>query len=100
MKQQTPLYGTIPYFGGSYSITFAHEGTTTSSLMGYGDFPYADFPYLPVIDYRDNDAVFLCMAYPTEQRPGYGGDLEAFLAFHKAHNVPILKGGDHMHLSK
>lgn len=91
MKQQTPLYGTIPYMGGSYSITFAPEGTTTSSLMGYGDFPFADFPDLPVIDYRHNEAVFPCMEYPGV-RPGYGGDLEAFLAFHKAHNVPILKG--------
>jgi hypothetical protein len=99
MKQSKALYGTIPYFGGSYSVTFAPEknatgSTTTSTLTGYGDFPFADFPDLPVIDYRNNEAVFPCMAYPTEQRPGYGGNLEAFLAFHRAHNVPILKGGN------
>ena len=94
MKEQKPLYGTIPYFGGEYSIIFAKEinehSTATSTLSGYGDFPFAKYPGLPVINYQDNDNVFECMKYPVEDLPGHGGDLQTFLNFIKSKGVEIL----------
>jgi hypothetical protein len=63
-KKEKPLYGTIPYYSGSWSVTFQKEksgtgnGETSHYLSGYGDFPFEKYPNIPVINYRDNDAVF------------------------------------------
>lgn len=55
-----PLYGTIAYFGRSWSVTFNTRETygrngcniSASSLSGYGEFPFDEFPNIPVIDFR------------------------------------------------
>ena len=53
-KQSTePLYGTIPYFAGTWHVTYQPVGSCTSkTLSGYGDFPFDRFK-IPVIDFRN-----------------------------------------------
>ena len=48
------VYGTIPYFGGSYTVKFDCSGlrVATQTLSGYGDFPFARFN-IPVLDFRN-----------------------------------------------
>lgn len=61
MFNNRPAYGTIPALGGEWFITFYKETdpTTGSAITGtshgYGEFPFADFPNLPVIDFRTSD---------------------------------------------
>lgn len=57
-SQDIPAYGTIPYSGKTWTITFKRQDLTTSMLEGYGEFPFNDYPDLPVINYKDNDKVF------------------------------------------
>jgi len=62
MKQEyIPLYGTIPFFGNAWNVTFKkiRSGTnfSTSTMSGYGDFPFERFPNIPVIDFTNNDSV-------------------------------------------
>lgn len=50
---ETPLYGVIAALGGSWTIVFHPHGTHTArSLSGYGEFPFAEYPDMPVIDHR------------------------------------------------
>ena len=57
-KEAKAIYGTIPYFGNSWTVVFKPEGSCTSqTLSGYGDFPFDRF-CIPVIDFRDDDRVF------------------------------------------
>ena len=56
--EEKPIYGTIPYFGGSWSVILKPEGSCVrKSLTGYGEFPFDRF-CIPVIDFRDDEKVF------------------------------------------
>jgi hypothetical protein len=45
-----PVFGTIPYFAGEYSVEFEPEGSTSRhTARGYGPFPF-DRYNIPVID--------------------------------------------------
>lgn len=101
-NQHIPLYGTIPFYGGQYSVTFTAvkngDGCyTTSVLSGYGEFPFSEYPGMPVIDYRDNEAVWEALKIRDNNRPAesnphvYRGTLKEFLTLHvnlgiKVHN--------------
>ena len=70
-RKNIPLYGTIPYYGG-YSVTYRkekspHGGECSHCLHGYGDFPFDKFPDIPVINFRNNDAVFHKPDYYVEE---------------------------------
>jgi hypothetical protein len=59
MEKARAAYGTIPYYGGTYSVTFFKDKHGASSyLTGYGEFPFDEYPDIPVINYKGNDAVF------------------------------------------
>ena len=64
-----PLYGTIPFFGGEWTVTFkkTRDGKAwhTGNLSGYGDFPFDRFPNIPVIDYTGNDSVIDVLKWNT-----------------------------------
>lgn len=99
LKQDVPLYGTIPYMGGEWSVTFKAKVSTTShatgSLSGYGAFPFERFPGLPVINYYKNDAVFASLKLkdsdrPNEQNPAYGGTLAGFLEKVKDLGIEVI----------
>lgn len=61
-RNNKPMYGIINYFGSGWTViyrkTYLGNGCwSTNSLNGYGEFPFDEFPDIPVIDYRDNNAV-------------------------------------------
>lgn len=64
MADPKPLYGTISYFGDSWTVffkkTFNHKSHAYSvhTLSGYGDFPYDRFHGINIIDYRKDERVF------------------------------------------
>ena len=64
---ETPLYGVIAATGGVWTIIFhPHGDQTARSLSGYGEFPYADYPDMPVIDHRTATRVE-CSFYVAEE---------------------------------
>ena len=86
-----PLYGTISFFGSSWSVTHYEErhgdgSSITSCVEGYGEFPFEEYPGLPVIDFKGNDAVIDALAIPDNKRPqeashrSYGGTLTSYLS--------------------
>ena len=98
IKKDKPVYGCISYFGGEWMVSFeatVSDGSyTTSSLSGYGEFPFDRFPSIPVIDYRNNDNVIKAISIPLselpiEVYPGSKGTLESYLAKIEALNIRI-----------
>jgi hypothetical protein len=89
--QSNPLYGSISYYGSGWSVVFPG-----SRLSGYGDFPRARFPGLPVIDYRGidyrgNEAVWQqAIDLPDSARPQYGGPLDSFLDTIRNLGIPVF----------
>jgi len=78
MRKYKPLYGTIAYYKGNWSISFEAQQSadgcwSTSSMSGYGDFPFADYPRLPIVNFLQNDRLFLCK-WPLEKMPGSTGN--------------------------
>jgi hypothetical protein len=59
-----PLYGTIPHSRKTWTVTHHKEkfgsGNVTSRTEGYGDFPFSEYPEIPVIDFSsvEIDVVF------------------------------------------
>ena len=54
-----PVYGTIPYMGGTWNVYFRVSGSTVlRHLSGAGLFPRDRFPDLPVIDLAGDDRAF------------------------------------------
>lgn len=51
------VYGTISATGNRWVVYFRATKDTTHSLSGYGEFPRADFPDVPVVDFRAGDAI-------------------------------------------
>ena len=101
MKSKAVL-GVIPYMGGEWSVEHATSKTdngsiTTSSTKGYGEFPFARFD-IPVIDYRDNDAVFeklsaniACIETTSPHTKLYKlMPLAEYLQWHIDHEIPVL----------
>ena len=80
-KQEKPLYVTLPYFKGEWTVTFQpHPPVTNSFRRGYGELP-AEYAHLPTVVFTGNDLVTTAMNYPIKDLPGYGGDLAAYLNY-------------------
>ena len=110
MRKPKPVYGQIAYTGGRWSVehvlTKDSNGTTgSSSTTGYGEFPFADYPNIPVIDYTGNDAVvdklsanICCKETSHDYGQGAGSiwislTLEAYLQWHKDHGIDVITAG-------
>ena len=86
-----PVYGTIPYLGGEWTVNYdvtRERDCSRHDLSGCGDFPFDRFPNIPVIDFRtapNTEAVFNVINLPDSVRPkcvntlSYKGTLEGFL---------------------
>ena len=93
MKTQNehPLYGTISHLKGTWSVVMEKQGNTTSTLSGYGEFPFSEYNNIPVIDFSsvDIDVVLEALRYSTDNMPGYGGNLDNYLRFIKSLGIKI-----------
>lgn len=94
-----PLYGIIAYTGNQWSITFKEEfykkSSTTSTLSGYGSFPYDRYPDIPVIDFNGADKVIESLSIPRSLRPKEesginSGTLETYLNELIKLDIPII----------
>jgi hypothetical protein len=52
MYGRKPLFAMIPYFGGGWSVQYHGDDHGTESRSGYGEFPAAEYPDVPVVDCR------------------------------------------------
>lgn len=95
-EKHRALYGSIPYFGGEYTVYWTRDGNRTRVSRGYGDFPFDRFD-IPVIDYRGNDAVMDVLALSTycreverEHTTNKVVSLAEYMDIHRRLGIPIL----------
>jgi hypothetical protein len=90
----TPIVGIIAQGGKSWTVQFKPEPNlsshTTSSLSGYGGFPFSRFPNIPVIDLSDNLDVAIKSINQAPKTPRQGGDLKTFLAWYRNNGIKII----------
>lgn len=90
-----PLHGIISYTGDTWSVAFKPVknetgSTTTGALSGYGKFPFADYPGLPVVNFTKNENVFKMIKEPTEKMPQFGGNLNDYLNTAKNYGIEVI----------
>jgi hypothetical protein len=101
MDKNIPLYGSIPFLGGEYTITYREEkqkgSKTTGRLSGYGKFPFEKYPDIPVIDFRtaNEKSIWEAINLPDTLRPqeenssSYHGTLETYLKAIRALGIDV-----------
>ena len=95
MKKEKAIMGTIPYFGGEWPVTFepTQKGvrSLTTSMSGYGEFPFDRFPNIPVVDFRENwESCKASMNLDVNDHPGNGGNLKSYLKIIKSNGGKII----------
>ena len=89
-----PVVGMIAQGGKSWTVQFKPEpnlsSQTTSSLSGYGNFPFSRFPHIPVIDLSNNLDVAIRSINQAPKAPRLGGDLKIYLAWFRSNGVKII----------
>ena len=106
MSNSVPCYGIVNYFGDGWTVYYRHkkteDGYTTGSLSGYGDFPFDEFPNIPVIDYSGSSGIlFIKGNIVCEDVWGTKFDLgiriwdylplDQFIQWHIDHGVKVIK---------
>jgi len=99
-KDSIPLYGIIAYTGNQWSITFKEElyknSSVTSTLSGYGTFPFDRYPGVPVINFNGAEKVIESLSISREFRPKEesginSGTLETYLNELIKLDIPIIR---------
>lgn len=101
-QAKKPVYGTVAQCGGEWSVTMeaVHTGGecyTTGHISGYGDFPHADYPGIPVIrfDQADIDDVLRAIRGEVDYIAGCcnpvhtNTDLTRYLRKMLENNIPV-----------
>lgn len=97
-KKNIPLYGYISYLGNYYSIDYKREGDKDnchSLTGGMGEFPFNQYPNLPVINFFNNHKVFNAMNFtnkvlPNEYNKRNKGTVETYLKAIKKQGIEII----------
>jgi hypothetical protein len=102
MANEKAILGIISYTGKTWTVEFKKKGMSTSYKQGYGEFPFDEYPDIPVIDYTDNDAVMdklavnLCCEETSNNGSGVPGlwtrlPLTQYLQWHRDHGISVIE---------